>query len=120
MQIGIMQGRLLDGPKSCDLDWFPEDDWEREFFIAKSLGFSFIELVIDRGTSSKNPILSKVGRERIKAVTQESGVEGSVCCVNSIIDKSIMHKQKRVEIANIASYCKELSIDQIRKVSLRQ
>ena len=33
MKLGIVQGRLIQSPPG-ELQWFPQDDWEKEFFIA--------------------------------------------------------------------------------------
>ena len=49
-----MQGRLAEAPNNSDLDWFPDENWNEEFGLAKELGFGSIELVLDRGRISSN------------------------------------------------------------------
>ena len=62
---GIVQGRLLRSPPG-ELQWFPGEDWSKEFHIAKNLGISFIELIAEREYNPNNPLWSEEGRKEIK------------------------------------------------------
>ena len=39
LKLGICQGRLTLPPNN-ELQWFPQEKWEREFEIAKSIGLN--------------------------------------------------------------------------------
>ena len=54
-QYGIVQGRLIQSPPD-ELQWFPQNYWESEFFIAASLEVKYIELIAERAHNPKNPI----------------------------------------------------------------
>ena len=57
INLGIMQGRLSKAPPGESLDWFPAETWKDEFYIAEQIGFKYIELIIDRYSHRKNPLL---------------------------------------------------------------
>ncbi len=113
MQIGIMQGRLSDAPKGEDLDWYPIDSWGLEFPTAAKLGFSYIELVIDRKGSLENPILNNYGREKLRKLMQQTGIIASHCCINSIINEAINSDNQIKNILKVMNYCNELNVGTI-------
>tara|TARA_Y100000590_G_scaffold469373_1_gene656613 strand:- start:1918 stop:2709 length:792 start_codon:yes stop_codon:yes gene_type:complete len=53
-RIGILQGRLSNAPKGR-LQYFPKN-WIKEFPIAYSIGFNYIEFFSERAFNIKNPI----------------------------------------------------------------
>ena len=61
LRTGIVQGRLIQSPAN-ELQWFPQEFWEAEFFIAGTIGINYIELrnFIDDGLSNieKRPFCS--------------------------------------------------------------
>jgi len=99
-----MQGRLSDPPNGDDLDWFPFDAWQNEFILAKELGFSSIELVVDRKKSIKNPIWSESGRSAIIHAYKASGLSPLVCCVNFVIDFPISLESTVDDVVSIINY----------------
>ena len=55
MNLGIVQGRLIQSPPGM-LQWFPDEDWQAEFYIAATLGIENIELIAERVHNQNNPI----------------------------------------------------------------
>ena len=53
-RIGIMQGRLS-RPLNGRIQSFPINTWEKEFYLAKEIGFELIEWVLDENIKD-NPI----------------------------------------------------------------
>lgn len=110
--LGIMQGRLSDGPDNNDLDWFPIENWSEEFRIAKKLKLKTIELVVDRSLDKNNPILSKEGLSRISSEFSKNNLEPWSSCFNFIIDKSLNSK-------NCLNTCKRL-IKDLSKLKIKK
>ena len=57
IRIGIIQGRLSK-PLNGKIQSFPTNTWEKEFHIAKKIGFELIEWVLDENIKN-NPIMNK-------------------------------------------------------------
>lgn len=79
--IGLMQGRTLPRYKGL-YQAFPLNYWEAEFFIAKELGFTHIEFVVDYADYLKSPLFSKQGIEKIKEISLKSGIFVSSICAD--------------------------------------
>lgn len=77
-RIGFMQGRLCDqvGKK---IQAFPKKDWCYEIEVAGANNYSLMEWTIDFEGLSKNPIMFKVGRYKIK----------EMCAKNKLIIPSL-------------------------------
>ena len=56
--IGIMQGRLLP-PVDGRIQAFPGDGWQREFAIARGLGYDSIELTIETASLESHPVMTR-------------------------------------------------------------
>src|SRR3989344_665289 len=72
--IGILQGRLT--PSSGrGIQFFPYENWESEFKIAREIGFDCIELLVKKNEFSKNPLSSLSGIKRINELKQKFKLE---------------------------------------------
>lgn len=96
-KIGIMQGRLTDSDR---LDFFPFDNWENEFSIAKKIGFDAIEWGFPAENWRKNPILSEKGVAKIKKLCRKNNILISSICGYFFVNFGFSGKQAR-ESANI-------------------
>lgn len=85
MKIGIVQGRLIDSPPG-KLQWFPQEDWESEFFIAASLGIENIELIAERHHNPQNPLWTDAGINRLISLSERTGVRMHTLCNDHIVD----------------------------------
>ena len=103
-KIGIMQGRLSK-PLDDKIQSFPVNTWEKEFYLAKDIGFKTIEWVLDDNLKS-NPILNKESFSKITAIKNETNIDvNSICCdyfmKNSLSSHSKSFKRENLEILNI-------------------
>jgi len=89
IKFGIVQGRLIQSPEGC-LQWFPQKQWDREFFLASSLGYDYIELIAERQNNENNPIWTEEGIERIKALSKQNNLFLYAFCNDYIIDHSLI------------------------------
>ncbi len=74
LQIGILQGRLTPS-NGRGIQFFPDNEWEKEFETARTIGFSCIELLIKEQGYSANPLFTKLGVERIMTLKKEHSIE---------------------------------------------
>ena len=81
MDYGIMQGRLLPVFKS-NYQAHPVGFWESEFKIARDLGLSNIEFILDAYLYNENPLLSDEGIQQIKKNIQSSKVAVKSICAD--------------------------------------
>ena len=103
IRIGIIQGRLSK-PLNGKIQSFPTNTWEKEFHIAKKIGFELIEWVLDENIKN-NPIMNKNLFKKINDIKQETQVKvNSICCdffmTNSLSINSISFKEKNLDILN--------------------
>jgi len=74
--IGIMQGRLSQ-QTSKGYQAFPETTWRQEFELAKGMGLSHIEWVIDSPSPEMNPLI--VSPQTVKSLAMDTVPVRSVC-----------------------------------------
>jgi len=85
LRFGMVQGRLIQSPPGA-LQWFPQDFWESEFFLAAALGIDYIELISERDHNPANPLWSDAGLERLRALAARTGLSLHALCEDYIID----------------------------------
>ena len=73
-KIGFMQGRLCD-PVNGLIQAFPSKDWQKEFGISQEIGINLMEWTLDSVDISKNPLLSKAGRQKILGLQKKHCLE---------------------------------------------
>lgn len=86
--IGIIQGRLT--ASGGKLQCFPYGKWKEEFFVARSLGFDCIELIVERKLGAPNPLWDAQGVRELIAVSKESGVRAFSLCDDQIMDAGLL------------------------------
>jgi L-ribulose-5-phosphate 3-epimerase len=80
-----MQGRL--SPKyDGRYQSHPRGHWQGEFFIAKALGLSLMEFIVDSWHLNDNPLFSQEGLAEVKAISHDSGVEIKSLCADVFMD----------------------------------
>ncbi len=70
---GIMQGRLTPS-RERGIQFFPFDNWQKEFFTAETLGLQEIEWIFDYERYDENPIWTLSGREALRKIIHRTGV----------------------------------------------
>ncbi len=88
LRFGMVQGRLIQSPPE-QLQWFPQDYWESEFFLASALGIDYIELIAERNHNPDNPLWSDVGIEKIKSLVERNGLSLHAFCNDYIVDHAL-------------------------------
>ena len=73
MEIGFMQGRLCDRVDGM-IQAFPWRDWEAEFPAAQAIDIGLMEWTLDQHRLRENPLLTVMGRQRIRALGAAHGV----------------------------------------------
>ena len=85
IDLGVMQGRLL--PKYRNrFQAHPVGYWQQEFRVAKELGFTHIEFILDYNDLDRNPLLSKEGRAEINHHIRETGVKVRSICADYFME----------------------------------
>tara|TARA_B100002019_G_C21274411_1_gene604425 strand:+ start:151 stop:996 length:846 start_codon:yes stop_codon:yes gene_type:complete len=97
-KFGISQGRLVTNSQGL-LQHFPQDNWQKEFKIASSIGLSFIELLAERKYNPTNPLWSEEGRNLIEYERVKNGLEIYSLCADFIIDISLLGKNSKTAIS---------------------
>ena len=94
LNVGVMQGRLL--PKyQGRYQAHPLGYWQQEFTIAKEMGFTHIEFILDYNDADKNPLLSAEGRAEINRCISETGVKVRSICADYFM-KAPLHSADSV------------------------
>jgi sugar phosphate isomerase/epimerase len=88
LRFGMVQGRLIASPQG-QLQWFPEDFWESEFFLASALGIDYIELIAERNHNAANPLWSDRGVEKIQQLSKRNGLSLHAFCNDYVVDHSL-------------------------------
>lgn len=91
--IGIMQGRLLPRYKKR-YQAHPVEYWQAEFSIARELGFSQIEFILDYNECHLNPLMSKKGIAKIKKMIELTGVEVKSICADYFMEAPLHSKHQ--------------------------
>lgn len=86
--LGIVQGRLLRAPPGL-LQWFPQDQWQMEYYMAPAVGIHFIELIAERQHNERNPIWSDEGIAQIHAHAAANGLIVPTFTNDYIIDHAV-------------------------------
>ncbi len=76
---GIMQGRLTPS-NGRGIQFFPFDNWKKEFEIGKQIGLNEIEWIFDYDNYIENPILSKNGISEIKECIRNEEIKVKSVC----------------------------------------
>lgn len=105
---GIMQGRLLPKFKNR-YQAHPLGYWKDEFTIAKEIGLSYIEFILDYNDYEKNPLMSDLGINEIEKIIQKTGIG-----VRSICADVFMEAPLHSENNSISNTSKEILIKLIK------
>lgn len=94
--IGIMQGRLT-LPKGRGIQFFPFDNWEKEFEDAAKIGLTEIEFIFDYDNYINNPLWTNNGIEQIKHSISNSGIKINAVCFDYFMRRPFFKKIEQRE-----------------------
>lgn len=110
IRFGVVQGRLTQSPPDC-LQWFPQENWEEEFYTAAELGFDYIELIAEIYHNPNNPIWSDSGLKKIIKLTDENNLSLHALCNDFIIKNSLLTDSVIKQNIDLLKQGKILGID---------
>jgi L-ribulose-5-phosphate 3-epimerase len=82
---GIMQGRLLPKFKNR-YQAHPLGYWKEEFAIAKEIGLSYIEFILDYNDYQENPLMSDLGIKQIADIINNTGIGVRSICADIFME----------------------------------
>ena len=97
-QIGIMQGRLsprIDGK----IQAYPAKTWQKEFEIAKEVGYSTIEWIVEKPLEI-NALMSKSGMQEIKEIILKTGVRVDYVCADIFMQQPLVRMSEKIKEEN--------------------
>jgi len=115
---GIMQGRLT-APMGREIQFFPFENWQKEFTVAADLGLDEIEFIFDYEDYEKNPLWTEAGRKELKKVIDAAGVRIHAVCFDYFMrrafykadnDRNILKSENENILLKIFRTMKELEI----------
>jgi len=101
LRFGIVQGRMIQSPEGC-LQWFPQEHWESEFFIASTIGYDYIELIAETLHNENNPVWTDKGIKKILALAERNNLSLHAICNDFIIEnklpgsKSVLEQNRKL------------------------
>jgi len=104
---GVFQGRLSIPPGN-QLQWFPQDCWQEEFYKCKRLNLDFIELLDEGSYNSNNPIWSSSGRDEMKRIALKTNRAIYSSCTNYTIDNSLLWESTLNHVYNYLEVSEDL------------
>ena len=93
--IGILQGRLTPS-NGRGIQFFPDDNWEQEFAIAKQIGFDCMELLVKETNFKENPLFSESGKKTIRKLAKKHSLETP--SIHGFYSKEIHYPATLVEL----------------------
>jgi L-ribulose-5-phosphate 3-epimerase len=102
-KVGFLQGRL--SPKPPDrIQSFPKDSWQKEFELAKELGFDCVELIYEVPNLEANPLASPQGRKSVVALSQKYDIQLHSICADYFMERKLpQHFETARELLSIAT-----------------
>lgn len=88
---GIMQGRLTE-PLGRGIQFFPFDNWEKEFCLAKDLGINEIEFIFDFDRYEENPLWNQNGKSRLREIMDSTGVKVRSICFDYFMRRAFFKR----------------------------
>lgn len=110
--IGIMQGRLLPRYEGR-YQAHPLNYWQAEFYVAKELGFTHIEFILDYNDYEQNPLMSKNGIKEIKEIIKQTGVDVKSVCADYFMQApfhSVHQKESQKILKKLIKSVKKLNV----------
>lgn len=108
-KLSIMQGRLTKSPNNI-LDWFPSDNWRKEFEIANEIGISNIELVFDKNKNINNPIWNTASLKELFKVANKFGIGCNFACFNYMIVNNIFYEKNKKFLYDSILKCRSFGL----------
>ena len=96
MKISLMQGRLSP-PFEGRYQAFPESSWEKEFYLAESLGIYSIEWIFEKPYENANPLSNQNGINKLKSLILNTGVQIKSICADYYMTEHLIREGVSIE-----------------------
>jgi len=108
LDFGFIQGRMSKAPSKKILQFFPQENWQKEFLYASKNNFRFIEYFAERKFNKDNPFWSTQGLNQIKFLTKRYNLINYSFCDDYFINHSFLslknfNKYTNTIIKNLSS-----------------
>tara|TARA_A100001011_G_scaffold400064_1_gene512080 strand:+ start:2920 stop:3753 length:834 start_codon:yes stop_codon:yes gene_type:complete len=114
--VGFMQGRLSP-TKNNKIQFFPEKNWKKEFFLANKIGLKYMEWTLDYKNLYKNPIFTNEGIREIKNLSKKYNIKikslTGDCFMQKPFWKFSSSKKYIDDLKKIIKACRNLKIKYI-------
>ena len=116
--IGIMQGRLTKS-RNDKIQFFPVENWEKEFELAAEIGFNCIEWVIDSADLEINPLFLASKRKAIKNLGEKYHIAIPAVCHDQLMETPLHSRDVSIQemavdiLAQTMDACEDLGIPYI-------
>ncbi len=90
LDLGFIQGRLTKPPSKNILQYFPQENWKKEFFNAKKNNFQYIEYFVERKFNKRNPFWSLKGLKQINLLAKNNNLINYSLCDDYFINHSFI------------------------------
>lgn len=117
IRFGTVQGRLIQ-PSTDELQWFPQNYWESEFYLAATLGLDYIELIAERKHNPNNPIWTDEGVEKIRSLCEKNDLSCYSICNDYIIDHNLIGKEQDSIVGQIEQFMARAALLEMKVVVL--
>ncbi len=97
-KLGIMQGRLSP-PKNNNIQHFPVDNWEKEFFILKELNLFNIQWVYEKNNYKLNPLYSDP--LSIQKISKETNIHVNSVILDYFMEEKIFNEDENIINKNV-------------------
>ena len=94
MEIGFMQGRLVNPEKRNTIQFFPQKNWKKEILIAKKLKLNLMEWTINYENLKKNPIYSSNGSKKIRTFIKKNKFKVQSATFDFFMQKPFFKEKK--------------------------
>ena len=90
LDLGFVQGRMSNTPSKKILQFFPQENWQKEFLYASKNNFRFIEYFVERKFNKNNPFWSTQGLNQIKYLAKRYNLINYSFCDDYFINHSFL------------------------------
>lgn len=94
-RFGIIQGRLTPS-RGRGIQFFPFDNWEKEFELGLEIGIDEIEWIFDYDRYEDNPLWTDEGKRRVRNIVENTGVDINSICFDYFMRRPF-YKQSKVD-----------------------
>lgn len=90
LDFGFVQGRMSETPSKNILQFFPQENWQKEFLYASKNNFRFIEYFVEREFNKDNPFWSIQGLNQIKILAKRYNLINYSFCDDYFINHNFL------------------------------